>query len=255
MNIIDDLFARHDRVGLLISGGKDSLSCFHLCRPYWDRLTLVWVDTGRNLPEVVRVIEDCASKVWRVNRLVSDQRRFVASHGYPSDLVVSDSTATGQLVTTPHRLDVGVRVCDKWECCRANIWEPIRQWMETTDCTAVIKGQKECDGYVGPSYSLPHVRKDGTEIEMCLPVFNWTDEDCRKFLKGKANPELLSLAHSSFDCWDCTGYWRGLPGRLEYLKAHHPDKAKHVIWLFKEMRKDMARAEAVLDEHMEKLNG
>lgn len=252
MKKLEDLFSRHDKVALLLSGGKDSLSCFYLCEPWWNQLTLVWVDTGRNLPEVEAIILECAKHAARIVRLTSDQHSFVAAHGHPSDIVVSDSTATGQLISK-QPMDQGPRVCDKWECCKANIWDPIARWMATTDCTAVIKGQKACDGYIGPSYELPGVKADGTPLEMCLPIFNWTDDDCRKFLKGKSNPELLALAHSSFDCWDCTGYWRGLPGRLEYLSNHHPDKARHVIWLFKEMRRDMARACSVLDEHMEKM--
>lgn len=253
MRKLEDLFARHDKVALLLSGGKDSLSCFYLCEPWWDKLTIVWVDTGRNLPEVEAIIADCASKCARAVRLSSDQRRFVAAHGYPSDLVVSDSTELGKLIR-PQGMDVGPRVCDKWLCCKTNIWDPIAKWMLETDCTAVIKGQKECDGYIGPSYELPGTKADGTPLEMCLPVFKWTDDDCRKFLKGRGNSELLSLAHTSFDCWDCTGYWHGLPGRIEYLKAHHPQKAKKVIWLFTEMRRDMDRTMSVLDEQMRKQN-
>ena len=40
-----DIFARHERVFLSFSGGKDSLAILHLCEPYRDRLSLVWVNT------------------------------------------------------------------------------------------------------------------------------------------------------------------------------------------------------------------
>lgn len=251
MNVLEDLFSRHDKVALLFSGGKDSLACFYLCEPWWDRLTLVWVDTGRNLQEVEVIVTDCAKRVGRVARLTSDQHTFVTHHGHPTDVVISDSTGLGQLVTRKG-IERGPRVCDKWECCKANIWDPIARWMATTDCTAVIKGQKACDHYFGPSWGLPATKADGSPLEMCLPVLDWTDDDCRKFLKDRGNPELLALEHTSFDCWDCTAYWEGLPGRIQYLKQHHPEKARHVIWLFREMRKDISRAVSVLDENMEK---
>lgn len=37
---------RHERVVLFFSGGKDSLTCLLLLRPYWDRLTVCWINTG-----------------------------------------------------------------------------------------------------------------------------------------------------------------------------------------------------------------
>jgi predicted phosphoadenosine phosphosulfate sulfurtransferase len=38
---IADIFARHERVFLSFSGGKDSLTVLHLCEPYRDQLTLL----------------------------------------------------------------------------------------------------------------------------------------------------------------------------------------------------------------------
>ena len=38
------------RVFLGFSGGKDSLTLLHLCEPWHDRLTLIWVNTGYMAP-------------------------------------------------------------------------------------------------------------------------------------------------------------------------------------------------------------
>ena len=53
---IEDIFARHERVFLSFSGGKDSLVLSHLREPYHDRLTLIWTNTGHMAPPMVEFV-------------------------------------------------------------------------------------------------------------------------------------------------------------------------------------------------------
>ena len=50
------LFNRHKKAVLSFSGGKDSLACLHLCRPYRDKLTVAWVNTGAAFPHIVEFV-------------------------------------------------------------------------------------------------------------------------------------------------------------------------------------------------------
>ena len=46
------LFQGQQRAVLAFSGGKDSLVVADLCRPYKDRITLAWVNTGAMFPQL-----------------------------------------------------------------------------------------------------------------------------------------------------------------------------------------------------------
>jgi 3'-phosphoadenosine 5'-phosphosulfate sulfotransferase (PAPS reductase)/FAD synthetase len=48
---------------LQFSGGKDSLACLLLLRPWWDRLTVMWVNTGAAFPETLELMEAVRSRV------------------------------------------------------------------------------------------------------------------------------------------------------------------------------------------------
>lgn len=88
---IAHLFARHDRVFLAFSGGKDSLAVLHLCKPYRDRLTLLWVNTGLSgirMTEFVRSFGDRFDLIELApERPVEEQWR---EHGIPAVVLPLD---------------------------------------------------------------------------------------------------------------------------------------------------------------------
>ena len=49
---MQDFFNRHEKIALMFSGGRDSLACLELYRDYLDKMTLIWVNTGANFPEI-----------------------------------------------------------------------------------------------------------------------------------------------------------------------------------------------------------
>ena len=60
--VLREVAAQFDNVGLLFSGGKDSIVCAHLARKafYPSKLPfpLVHIDTGHNFPETIK-FRDC----------------------------------------------------------------------------------------------------------------------------------------------------------------------------------------------------
>lgn len=91
--------ARHDRIALQLSGGRDSIACLYLMRPWLDRITVYWLNTGAAFPETLAVIEQMRAWVPHFVEIDGDQPGHVARHGIPSDLVPSSHTPIGLLAT------------------------------------------------------------------------------------------------------------------------------------------------------------
>ena len=71
---------------LLFSGGKDSLACLYLYRDVWDRLPVIWVNTGAAYPEMIEYMEG-----WKRRRphFIEVKTKRTARFGNPEDQVDS----------------------------------------------------------------------------------------------------------------------------------------------------------------------
>ena len=239
---LESIYKLHDKVALLFSGGKDSLAALYLCKPWWDRTYVVWVNTHANFPEMLRFIEHIKRMVPHFVELQSNAQSFVHAHGYPSDVVVGEladgSIYSGAVPT----------MCSKFECCATNVWRPIWEFMKTTDATAFIKGQKRTDHLTAPF--IEKFKVGDSEKQLVYPLSDWTDEDVRRYLACQSVEidERLRLSHSSLDCWFCTAYWDQIKERLEYMDRHHPDKAEFVRTAVKRIRTHVANNMTNLEE-------
>lgn len=236
MDVLDDLYARHNVVHLLYSAGKDSELCARLLTPEQRaRTVLVWVDTGASLPEIRDAVFGRAKDFADLVVLYGAQPKWIAEHGFPSDAPISDSTDDGAYYA--HFRPV-VRTCDKYACCRANIWTPLTDWLRDGPATAVIMGDKRADHYgrMEAAYVFPHKR-----VEVCHPLEHMTDNEVRECL-GRDRDKRFELSHSSVDCWNCTAYWEAAKSRLAYIEEKHPEAAKRVRAIYMQMRSDLGKA-------------
>lgn len=231
-----DFFDRHERVGLLFSGGKDSLTCLYKCKPYWHKLVVLWANTGKNFPEIKEFIEQIKKEKVTFIEVRSNQDHFVKTEGYPTEVVAARCTPAGRLVATE---PYAQPVVSKYECCAHNLWRPIQAAMDVCNCTGFIKGQRQEDHWHAPWDA--EIEVNGRHCEVFYPIRGLTTEECLQFLvdEGVELTERFKLGRTSMDCWDCTGYWEYVPARLEYMKARHPEKYEHVIRIFKNIKADV----------------
>lgn len=213
--MLDRIFNQHKEVVLFYSGGKDSLALLLLLRPYWDRVNVVWVDTGNQFPEVIEHMEKVKALVPRFTTLKGDTPGFLKENGFPVDVVPTRYTACGSFIFGPAK----IRLCGRFECCNANIWTPMMSYMQAVKPTCVLRGDRSSERAKGPG--------EGMGIEFEFPLWDWTDEQVWKFIKEEGG-DLLQARHlmrhgTSLDCMTCMAYSEEIPERQEYLKNHHPE--------------------------------
>lgn len=223
--MIDEIFQRHREVILFYSGGKDSLALLLLLKPFWDRVEVVWVDTGNQFPEVLEHMEKVKKKVPHFTTIKGHTPEYFLENGFPVDVVPTRHTNLGHFVfgQTP------LTVCSRFDCCEANIWGPMRTYMALKKPTCVLRADRSIEREKGP--------ESAAGIEFCFPIWRWTDNQVWEFLRLEAG-ELLQDRHfmkygTSLDCQTCMAYGEEIPERLEYLKKRHPELYERVVHFYR----------------------
>lgn len=226
---MEDLYARHDRVALMFSGGKDSIACLHLLQDYLDKTALIWVNTGAAFPEIEEFMQGVKQLVPMFIEVRSDQPGSIEERGYPSDVVPIRFTSYGQACTS----DQPIKLRSYLECCSENFWVPADQAARDLGVTAIIRGQRKSEAHRSPFQS----GDTWQGIEYVFPIEDWSDEQVLRFLeeKGVVLDDRLRMSHSSLDCWNCTAYLADSKDRMQYIKARHPEKYAEVQKLIKQI--------------------
>lgn len=227
--MLADLFTRHERVALMFSGGKDSLACLYYCQEYLDRLTVVWINTGANFPEIEEAATALRARVPNFLEVRSDQPRAIERSGYPTDVLPVQYTTLGQ----SHTCSKNIMLRSYIDCCNENIWQPAVRAISENGFTAVIRGQRIDEEHKAP------IRSGFIEngIEYVFPIEDWSKQQVLEYLEtnGVDTDNRLQIEHSSLDCWNCTAFCAGSKERLSYIKTNHPEKYSKVVALLKQI--------------------
>lgn len=216
---IDSVMARHERVALQFSGGKDSIATLLLMQPWWDRLTVYWLNTGDPFPEVIEIVDRVRGVVPRFIEVDGARDEVVRQFGYPSDVISYSSSAAA------HYLGVAETALlqDRFSCCARVVMQPLHQRMIDDGITLIVRGQRNDEQFKGIHRSGDTA--DGFEV--LYPIEDWSAEQVFGFIKAQGwdIPRYYTegMPHSG-DCLVCTA-WVG-DGRGAYLKRHHPEAFK-----------------------------
>lgn len=215
MTHLDDIFDRHQRIGLQLSGGKDSLATAYLLRPYWPRLTFYWVNTGDTFPETREAIERVRAEVPNFVEIDGRQSMVLAQFGIPSDIVPASHTFDGLMVSGKP----GPLIQDRYSCCVRTIMRPMAERMAQDGITLVIRGQRLDDKLKAPIRS-GHVENG---IEYLFPIEDWSADEVLDYLRAEQIPvpRFYTMLDHAPDCMTCSGWWE--EGVAKYLKVYHPD--------------------------------
>lgn len=204
------------KLGLAFSGGKDSWACLWLNRERLGEITVLWVDTGKNFPELLKTVEMAKEMCPNFVRVPVDRDAQNSSWGLPSDVVPVQWTVAGQRFTGRKPVTIQPYL----SCCYDNISSPLHRAALDHGITHLIRGQRSDEAHTSPS-------RDGTIVEGITylhPIENWSRDDVMEFLSRHMEiPAHFSLNHSSMDCYDCTGYRSESRDRIAFMRKHHPD--------------------------------
>ena len=211
------MLAEGETAALQFSGGKDSTALLYLARPYLDRITVLFGDTGAVYPHVREYVERTCSKLGATLRIVCPSESV---HGYtervglPADIVPVEAS---DLVP----VSGGVRLQPYTRCCAAMLWSPLQQAVRELGVKVVLRGSKASDTRI----SVPdgHV-EDG--IIYRSPLWHWSDADIMAYLEREEAelPKHYPEVPDSLDCWICSAH---LPhhgaAKLRWTKRNYPE--------------------------------
>lgn len=211
----NSVLPRHERIALQLSGGRDSLACLYLLKPWWHLMTVYWCNTGDAFPETVDIMDFVRQEVPYFVEIDGQQPNVVAQFGIPSDIVPASHTPIG---LAGSGVD-GPLIQDRYSCCFRVFMGPMHERMVADGVTLIIRGQRADDKLKAPIRS-GHVENG---IEYLFPIEGWTAVQVMRYLQGAGAPipRFYQMLDSAPDCMTCSAYWEN--GVAAYLKQYHPE--------------------------------
>lgn len=235
----------HSHAALQFSGGKDSLALLHLARPYLDKITVFFADTGGVYPHVVKFIHrTCAEMGANLVVVKPDMNVFdyTEKFGLPSDIVPVD-VSPEMVRILPEKPKQMLQ--SPLTCCGNMLWTPTFNAIRERGIMLVLRGSKACD----PHVTVPPGFKDEEGREYSSPLWDWSDEQVMAYLADKEMPEQYPAIKDSMDCWACTAHMGGkyAKAKLEFAKKRYPE-------LWPEMRDRIQRVRHTVAEETARIN-
>jgi 3'-phosphoadenosine 5'-phosphosulfate sulfotransferase (PAPS reductase)/FAD synthetase len=245
---IGERFTRHERASLHFSGGKDSLACLFLLRPWWDRIVVTWCNTGDAFPETEALVRRVQATVPHFREARSYVRPSIEIAGWPVEALPAKHTEPvggGPGLNRQERPLLQLYTT----CCYQNLWAPLYLADLESKATIVFRGTRLEDSN-GRTRRKPGEVVGG--LEQHMPIWEWTDADVWAFLEaeGVDLPPHYKLAPgtTSLDCMHCTAWWRdGAPGQLRVLEERYPETHREVVRRLRVIRDSIAEELAHLD--------
>jgi phosphoadenosine phosphosulfate reductase len=241
------MLGAHRNAVLQFSGGKDSTALMHLARPWLERITVVFADTGATFPHLLRHVEDTCRRLGAhlvIVRPPVDVIAHTREHGLPADVVPVEASAVARLFLNPPPAQI---LQPYTQCCGAMLWEPMLRYTREHAVDLVLRGSKRSDRRrVGVG---ARIEAEGVTYES--PLWDWSDDDVYAYLaeQGAELPEHYGILsqdgreralaqkdgrerpgvsgrgiNDSLDCWLCTAHLAHHgEEKLRYIRASYPD--------------------------------
>lgn len=235
---ISDVIDRHERIALQFSGGRDSIACLYLMRPFWDRMVVYWCDSGAAYPETVELVAKVHDMVPNFAVIPGRQPAVIKEHGIPTDILPASATPMGVFMSGG-----GVPMQDRYSCCVRSRMMPLHERMVKDGVTLIVRGQKIADRLKSTVRSGEV--HDG--IEYVFPIQDWTNKQVMEYLhaEGAPIPRFYEMLESTPDCINCTAWWDD--GASAYLKRYHHRQ-------FRENQQKLGLINKAVGEHIAAFN-
>ncbi len=229
---------------LQFSGGKDSLATLYLLKPYWDQITVCWMNTGAAWPETIALMEQIKTIVPHFHEVRSDQPASIARDGWPVDVVSIRHAPVGHDFETGQKIKMRPYLL----CCGENIFVPLMNHITENGFKLIIRGQRSGERMTNP------IRSGHQEagLTFWFPIEDWSEKQVFDFLieSGVPIPAHYEMTTTSLDCINCTAFWHEV-GTHRWLKHRHPEQFEQVSATLKQLRDAIVSDLRYLDEEIE----
>jgi 3'-phosphoadenosine 5'-phosphosulfate sulfotransferase (PAPS reductase)/FAD synthetase len=237
------MLGSHNKAVLQFSGGKDSTALMYLARPWLDRITVIFAETGATFPHLVKHIEDTCERLDAnlvVIRPPIDVHQYTRDNGLPADVVPVEASAAMLPFLKPPPAQL---LQPYTQCCGAMLWAPMLRYTRENGVDLVLRGSKASDRRVGVG---PSVEVEGTRYTS--PLWDCSDDDVYAYLaqQGATLPEHYGFAreeiaredgrkrpdagerpvgiNDSLDCWLCTAHLAHHGDeKMRFIRENYPD--------------------------------
>lgn len=163
------------KAALQFSGGKDSLALLWFMQALWPYVDVIFMDAGDVYPSTMKRVMEVAKLLPNFIHLKSDAKEYRREHGDPDNVT--------------------------WmQCCGANIYQPMHEYLLEHGYRQVLRGTKAVDPHVHMVF--PGDVLDG--ILFSFPLWFWTDIDVMLYLGERLPVEYRFGAVGMPDCKSCT---------------------------------------------------
>lgn len=239
---------RHHTAVLQFSGGKDSLACLYLLQPFWDRVTVMWCNTGDTFPETRQQMQAIAATVPHFVEVRSDAKAQIEQCGWPVDILPVTRSVVGRAIDG-HSMQMMQAYT---ACCGQNIWRPLDAAVRDMGATLIVRGQRTSEKMKSPIRS--GAVYDG--IEYWFPIEDWSEEDVFSYLRREKIPVPANYDHTgtSLDCMHCTAWENETDRTIRWMRDAHPAEHAEVFRRLLEIRRAVAEELSVIDRTLKAQN-
>lgn len=229
MPSFDDVMDAHSKVALHFSGGRDSLALLLAMRPYWDRVTVYYTNSGDAYPETQALVDAVKSVVPHFVQIEGRVKQVHEEMGWPSDVMQPGAG----FAFAKEDIDGYVPLIDRHNCCFHSIMKPMHERMQADGITLLLRGQRDEDT------TKSHV-KSGDVIEglqLLFPIAHWSTDQVEQYIASQGvplPPYYAAGLTSAPDCMRCTAWLEH--GAHKYLMKNHTEVASEVNARLKKIR-------------------
>jgi 3'-phosphoadenosine 5'-phosphosulfate sulfotransferase (PAPS reductase)/FAD synthetase len=218
---IERAMATHARPALTFSGGKDSLACLYLLRPWWGRVTVMWANAGDPYPETVEQMERVRQLVPHFVEVAGPG--YIRGHGpeqtFPADMVPLTATTIGREIEAAAPR---FKIHSRFDCCTSNWWLPLHNKVNELGVDLMIRGDRDSEALTNPWIRGGKNPSGGSYL---IPLRYWSKDDVFAYLRaeGVEIPRSYDYGMGSLDCLHCTAWLNESGNKLRYLRDFHPE--------------------------------
>lgn len=208
---LPEIFDRHERVFLAFSGGRESVVLAHMCEPWREKVTLLWVRVQSHAPHMADFIRGYAARGWRLEEIAAPGiMDHWSTAGIPAEVLpVENARGRKEPRMQP------------WpSCCYAIRQVPLNAYMRAqSEACALLHGQRAEDEAAtagGLSGQMPPY------VEVVQPLASWSEAEVAAYVDqhGLVLPSQYAEGYAdSLECLICPA--APSPQRMDYLRRRH----------------------------------